>query len=137
MAIFAAVLVAVVSAQTLTVQLKPNTPFQIEWYQPDAEPALLAYRFWCNSAIVKNFAKAELSFGTPVNGETPITTTAPGLPTGTHSCFVSAVLTTKDAAGVETAIEAKGAPIPLTVVQTTGPGTPMRLRVVVTVGGGG
>ncbi len=110
---------------TLTVTVKPSTPFTITWDQPQPDP-LPAFRLWCDGAIVKNYARTELTIG-PANadGSLPITTQAPGLAAGAHSCFVSAY---------NEVAEAKGEAIPITV--GSAPGTPLKLRIVVQVGGG-
>jgi hypothetical protein len=114
-------------AQTVTVTIKPATPFTITWDQPTQNTFQLKYRLWCDGAIVKNYAVTEVTAGPDnADGTTPETAIAPGLAAGTHSCFVSAY---NDLG------EAKSDAIPLTVGVT--PGTPLRLRVVVTVGGGG
>jgi hypothetical protein len=115
-------------AQTLTVTLKPATPFQITWDQPAALNTFAPkYRWWCDGAIVKNFAASEVTAGPDnADGTTPQTATVPGLSAGTHSCLVSAF---NDLG------EAKSDAVPLTV--GTAPATPLRLRIVVTVGGGG
>jgi hypothetical protein len=112
-------------AQTLTVILKPLTPFTITWDQPN-DGTNPSFRLWCDGAIVKNYAKTDVTAG-PVNADGSIqqTATAPGLPAGQHSCFVSAF---NDVG------EAKGEPIPVSV--GTLPATPIRLKIVVTVGGG-
>jgi hypothetical protein len=112
-------------AQTLTVTVKPATPFTITWDQLVQDP-MPAFRLWCDATIVKNYANADLTKG-PLNadGTIPYTAQAPGLAAGVHSCFVSAF---NDIG------EAKSDPIPVTA--GTAPATPLRLKIVVTVGGG-
>ena len=127
----ALLLAATLSAQTLTIQLKPNTPFTIQWDQLLEGTLSMRYRWWCNGVIVKNFAPVELTISPTLNDDRTQTITAPvpGLPVGSHACFVSAF----DPAAVFP--EMKGEAIPL--VTGTGPTTPLRLRVLVTVLGGG
>jgi hypothetical protein len=121
----------VLSAQTLTVTLKPNTPFQIQWDQLLEGTFTARYRWWCDGVIVKNFAPADLTISDTLNVDRTqaITATVPGLAVGSHSCFVSAF----DPGAAFP--EMKGEAIPLAV--GTGPTTPLRLRVIVTVTGGG
>lgn len=115
--------------QTLTVTLKPLTPFQITWDQPpEPDPtAKVSFRWWCEGGIVKNFTTAEVVATTPANpdGTTTYTATVPGLSGGSKSCLVSAY---NDIG------ETKSTAIPLTVGVV--PATPLKLRVVVSVGGG-
>jgi hypothetical protein len=126
---------ALVAQPTLTVTVKPSTPFTITWDQPDPVP-LPSFRLWCDGEVKKNYLRSELTIGAEktvtVEGvekkAVPITATAPGLTAGTHSCFVSAF---------DENIETKGLPMPVTVTTPTGPATPINLRIVVTVGGGG
>lgn len=117
-------------AQTLTVTIKPATPFQIQWDQLLEGTFTARYRWWCDGVIVKNFAPADLTISPTFNEDRTqaITATVPGLPAGAHSCFVSAY----DTGAVFP--EMKGEAIPLAV--GTGPTTPLRLRILVTVGGG-
>lgn len=120
-------LAALHAQPTLTVTLKPQTPFQITWDQPPAEGAIgVNFRWWCDGGIVKNFTAAEAVGKVPANadGTTTYTATAPGLSAGSHSCLVSAF---NDFG------ESKSAPIPITVGVV--PGTPIKLKVVVVVGG--
>ena len=114
------------TTQTLTVTIKPSTPFTLSWDQP-ADTTQPSFRLWCDNAILKNYTAAELTKAPTPNadGTTTITAQAPGLPAGNHSCFVSAF---NDIG------ESKGSAIPITV--GTAPGTPLRLKVVVSVGGG-
>jgi hypothetical protein len=119
---------ALVAQPTLTVTVKPSTPFTITWDQPEPSP-LPSFRLWCDGAIVKNYLRTELVVGAAnADGSVPITAQAPGLAVGQHACFVSAWNENG---------EAKGAPIQITVAVATGPATPINLRIVVTVGGGG
>jgi hypothetical protein len=121
-----AFIIALALQPTLTVTVKPATPFTITWDQPVQDP-MPAFRLWCDAGIVKNYGTAELTKG-PANADGTIlyTAQAPGLAAGAHACFVSAF---NDVG------EAKGDPIPVTA--GTAPATPLRLRIVVTVGGGG
>lgn len=117
----------VLLAQTLTVTIKPATPFVITWDQPPSDDPL-SFRLWCDGAIVKNYTAAELTKAAAPNadGSTSYTATAPGLPSGSHSCLVSAF---------NPIAEAKSDAIPLLV--GTAPATPIKLRIVVSVGGSG
>lgn len=118
------------SAQTLTVQLKPNTPFVVQWEQRLEDALTPKWRWWCNGVIVKNFAMAEVKIGVEINPTDRtqvLTATVPGLPAGKHECLVSAF--------DEGFTELKSDPIPLTV--SGGITTPLRLRVLVTIPGGG
>ncbi len=110
---------------TLTVTVKPSTPFTITWDQPQPDP-LPSFRLWCDGGIVKNYTRTELTIG-PANadGSLPITAQAPGLAAGSHTCFVSAY---------NEVAESKGAPIPISV--GTAPATPLHLKIVVQIGGG-
>lgn len=122
-------LTAILSAQTLTVQLKPNTPFTIQWEQVLEGNFTFRYRFWCNGAIVKNFAMSEIKVDpaiNPTDRTQVITTTAPGLPAGKHECLVSAF---------DEIEEKKSDSIP--VVVSGGVTTPLRLKILVEVKGGG
>jgi hypothetical protein len=119
------------TAQTLTVQIKPNTPFTVQWDQKLEDTFNVRFRWWCNGVIVKNFTVTEVTVSPEIN-QTDRTQThtaiVPGLPAGMHSCLISSF---------NDISEEKSAPIPLTT--GTGPTTPVRVRVVVDVkaGGGG
>lgn len=114
------------SQPTLTVTVKPGTPITITWDQP-AEDTPSSFRIWVDGNIVKNIPTAELTKAPAPNadGSLAYTATAPGLPVGTHTMFVSAW----NVIG-----ESKGEAVPLSV--GTAPPTPLRLKIVVTVGGG-
>lgn len=120
-------LLAATLAQTLTVTIAPATPFTITWDQPASDPTI-AYRWWCDGEIKKNYSAAELTRAAAPNadGSVTITAPAPGLPAGAHSCLVSAY----NPIG-----EAKSDPVPIVV--GTAPATPVKLRIVVNVGGAG
>ena len=112
--------------QVLTVTIKPATPFTVSWDQP-VEAAVPSFRLWCDNAIVKNYGATEVTKAASPNADGTVTYTAqaPGLPAGNHSCLVSAY---NDVG------ESKGTAIPIVV--GTAPATPLRLKVVVSVGGG-
>lgn len=114
-------------SQTLTVTLKPATPFTITWDMP-VDNSGPSFRLWCDGAVVKNYTPKELTKAPLDNPDGTVTYTAeaPGLSAGNHSCFVSAF----NLIG-----EVKGEPIPLVVGVL--PSTPLRLKVVITVPGGG
>jgi hypothetical protein len=128
-------LLALLLGQTVTVTLKPNTPFQIQWDHNGQDHA--AFRLWCNGAILKNYAPAELvkSATAQPDGTFTYTATAPGLPIGEHACFVSAYNLVEETLG-----EAKGEPAVVTVATTTPsgnklPAVPVRFKILVTIGG--
>jgi hypothetical protein len=119
---------ALSAAQTITVTIPPATPFTISWDQPvEDAPTPPSFRFWCDGTIAKNYAPRELTKAATPNADGTVTFTAqaPGLPAGTHSCLVSAF----NEIG-----EVKSVAIPITV--GTAPATPLRLKVVVQIGGG-
>lgn len=113
-----------VPGQVLTTVIAPNTPFQVSWDQDTSIPA--SFRAWCENAIIKNWGPSEITKAAVANldGTFAITATFPGIPAGNHSCFVSAF---NDAG------ESKGIAIPIFV--GTIPATPLRLKVIVKVGG--
>lgn len=125
-ALIATRLLAIASAQSLTVTIAPATPFTISWDQP-ADDSAPSFRLWCDGSILKNFTAKDVTKATAANtdGTFTFTAQAPGLTAGTHSCLVSAF----NEIG-----EAKSTAIPLTV--GTAPATPLRLKVVVQIGGG-
>lgn len=115
------------SAQTVTVTIPPATPFTVSWDQAIDGTTAPSFRFWCDGQIVKNYAARDVTKAADANtdGTFTFTAQAPGLPAGTHSCLVSAY---NDIG------EAKSTAIPLSV--GTAPATPLRLKVVVQIGGG-
>lgn len=116
--------VALLQQPALTAIVPPDTPFEITWEQP-VETPMPAYRFWCNGVILKNFTNAEIASAPSESaGMVTITTNAPGLKAGTYTCLVSAF----NSVG-----ETKSESVPILV--GTMPGTPIKLRIVVKVGG--
>lgn len=84
-------------SQTLTVAIKPNTPFPVEFqHVHNAE----GYRMWCNGAIVKNYNNAEIAAGRSkepdADGLYTFTVSAPGLPAGKYTCQISAFYGTNE-----------------------------------------
>ena len=116
---------------TITATVKPLTSFQVVFDHDAGGDSTIAYRFWCDGAIVRNFLPGDLTKAATPNadGTVAITATVPGgLAVGTHSCWVSAFNGTSESAGV---------PIPLVAaVVSAAPKTPLHLRLVVQVGGG-
>ena len=117
---------AAARAQTLTVIVKPATPFTLTWDAPVETPPP-SFRLWVDGAIVKNWTAAEVTKAATPNadGTVAVTALAPGLAAGTHQVVVSAY---NDVG------ESKSTAIPITV--GTAPATPLHLRVVVTTPGG-
>lgn len=115
------------TAPALTVVLPPDTPFRISFEgQPDADAR---FRWWCDGAIVKNFAPADLAKGAvTADGLVAYEGEVPGVARGAHSCLVSAWTSASEAMG---APEAKSVAVP--IVAGTLPVTPINLRVLVTV----
>lgn len=114
-------------AQQLSVSIKPNTPFTIAWDQ--AGEVGTKFRFWCDGTILKNFSAVELTKTSTPNADGTFTFTAqvPGLPAGNHPCFVSAYADEIGEAKMET---------PLVIPVGNIPAVPVRLKIVVSVGGG-
>ena len=123
-------------AQTVTVTLPPNTPFQIQWSHEGE--LTTRYRLWCDGGIVKNYSTTDaVRNATPdPDGLWTFTATAPGLAVGEHVCLVSAYDVVEPAAG-----EYKSEPASITIATTTPvPGkvraAPVRFVILVKVGGG-
>ena len=110
-----ALLLALAVQSTVAPVIAPGAPFRIAFEHDGAEDA--RYRLWCNNGIVKNWVTADLT-----RTGTTVEAMAPGLPRGSHSCFVSAW----NESG-----EAKSEPIVIPV--GTVPAVPVQLRIVVTV----
>ena len=114
--------------QTLTVTIPPNTPFEVTWKHDGL--GMPMFRWWCNGAIVKNFSEGEtmpVPLVTDATGHYTFTATVPGLPVGTHACFISAYN------GVG---EVKADPVPIVVAVPKLPSMPFEIRVVIKSGGG-
>lgn len=104
--------------------VKPDTPFLIEWYQPDAVASQPQFRWSCNGAIVKNFRTGEaLAQGDPdATGGITYRAQVPGLPLGTHPCHVTAFNAFGEASGEETSVPvgvAPSKPSKVTIIQIT------------------
>lgn len=123
------------SAQTVTVTLKPNTPFDVQWEHDGKDNA--RFRMWCDGGIIKNYAPSELTKSATADAEGFFTYTAkaPGLALGEHDCFVSAYNV------VDASLpDAKGSAVRFSVAETIPqkvPAAPVRFRILVTIGGGG
>jgi hypothetical protein len=105
--------------------LVPGVPFRIGW---EGGPNDL-FRWACNDVIRKNFTAAELIKGAPTTGGlVAYEATVPGLPVGVYSCGIWATTPTWEAAKLP---DAKSDPIAL--LAGSGPLTPMRLMIIVTV----
>jgi hypothetical protein len=114
----------ILSAQTLSVSIAPNTPFQISFDSP--VDTSTSYRVWCDGNILKNYTATEINNGKSTvpnaDGTFTFTISVPGLSLGKHSCLVSAF---NDLG------EAKS--LPLDVPVGTIPSAPINLRFVVEI----
>lgn len=127
-------LLALLQGPVLTVTVPPATPFTISFDHPGDNS--VAFRWWCENAIVKNFPAVEVTKATTANadGTFTFTATVPGLPAGQHVCFVSA---TYPGDTTEYKGDAVTFPVASTTPPTTGPKVaPIRLMIVVPVKGG-
>lgn len=128
-------LVLALLLQTVSATLAPATPFQIEWLHTGEWTPV--FRFWCDGAIVKTFKESEpvRSATKDADGYYTYTGTVPGLPVGAHPCFVSAYNGAAESLG-----DAKGDPVVFTVAAPLPPQkippVPLKLKLIVPVGGG-
>lgn len=139
-----ALLILLLVPQTLSVTLPANTPFTLSFehdglLMPD-------FRAWCDGSIVKNFSAMDgkPSIVANANGLYTYTVQVPGLPVGTHSCWVTAFNQngeSKVCAAGQTSTDAAPCVVPLTfpvgAPAPVGkpPAVPVNIRLVVGVGG--
>lgn len=93
------------------IAVKPNTPFLIEWPQPNATPDLL-FRWVCNNEIRKNFSTSEPIAQGPATPEGTIVyrVQVPGLPQGKYQCHIRAFNDFGEARGEDTELPVGVAP---------------------------
>lgn len=130
-------------AQTLSVTVPANTPFEVSFKHDGL--LMPSFRWWCDGSIAKNFSPTETkqpSTTPDADGRYTYTVTVPGLPAGSHTCFVSAF---NDVGEVKAVCSATGTtdcvtPITFSVggaPQPVGkaPAVPVDIRIVVKTGG--
>lgn len=135
------IVVLALVAQTLSVTVPANTPFDVSFKHDGL--LMPSFRWWCDGSIAKNFSSTETRQpATPpdVDGRYLYTVSVPGLPAGSHSCFVSAFNDQGEFKACNAAVTTDCVtPIAFTVGSAVPigkpPAVPVDLRIVVKTGG--